>query len=142
MPAIFFDLETSDREFIGQILNFSFIVVDDDWNVIGDLSSTVKISRLELPSPGAILANRTDVLRHQAEAEFTEKEAAGEITAFINSIIEGANGPVPFIGFNSFKFDIPYLRTTLVRNGINPYFNGKVVYRDLLVAARKLSATR
>ena len=33
--------------------------------------------------------------------------------------------------------NLPFLRTSLIRNGINPYFMGKLIYRDLLFLAKK-----
>lgn len=139
MTAIFFDLETSDKNFIGQILNYSFIVVDSSYNLIDELSGRVKISRLQLPSPSAIFANKVDVLKHQQESHIYEPEAMLSIARFI---AKHCNPKTHLIGFNSSRFDIGYLRTSLIRSGINPYFKGKIIYRDLLHAARKLSVSR
>lgn len=137
--SIFYDLETSDKEPIGQILNFCFTLVDGQWNALRSCSGNVRISRLQLPSAGAILTNRIDVLKHQNSAELCEFEAAKKIHAFINAVLKEQGGQsVPLIGYNSNRFDLPFLRTTLVRNGLNPYFGGKLVYRDLLQLVRKL----
>lgn len=141
MHSIFYDLETTDKNPIGQILNYSFICVDEAFEVIDELSGKVQISRLQLPSPGAILANRTDVLSHQNEAQHTEKEAMAAISDFISRRTAATDERVAFIGYNSTRFDLPYLRTSLIRNGLNPYFGGRLVYRDLLHAARKLSVS-
>ena len=141
MHAIFYDLETSDKYTIGQILNFSFITVDEHYSIIDEYNGRVKINRLQLPSPAAILANRIDVTRHQQEAELSEKEAAIGIYEYIAKQLS-VNEKTSLIGFNSSRFDLPFLRTTLMRNGINPYFFGKLLYRDLLQLARKLSLQR
>lgn len=142
MLSIFYDLETTDKNPIGQILNYCFVAVDKNWRPVGELSGGIRISRLQLPDPHAILANRTNVLRHQEQARSTEQESAKKIYDFILNLIETGREPVRLIGFNSSKFDLLYLRTTLIRNGINPYFNGKLIYRDVLQSARKLCATK
>lgn len=143
MVSIFYDFETTDALFLGQILNYSFIAVDDRWNIISELSGLIKISRLQLPAPRAILTNKVDVLRHQEEASDSELVAARKIVNFLQTIHSDSDGQAKLIGFNSSKFDLQYLRTTLTRNGINPYLgdsksNKKLANADLLVVARKL----
>lgn len=137
MYAVFYDLETTSKNQIGQILNYSFICIDDDFKVVAELSGLVKISRLQLPEPGAILANRTDVLEHQQLAKDSEREAMKKIESFLNACIHQARGAVTFIGYNSSRFDLLYLRTSFIRNGINPYFGGKLSTRDLLHVVQK-----
>lgn len=137
MYAIFYDLETSDKNPIGQILNYSFIVVDSQLRTIDECSGLVRISRLQIPDCGAILANRTNVLVHQERAEHTELEAMRSIANFIRSCVQRAQGAVALIGYNSSRFDLSYLRTSLIRNGINPYFDRKIVPRDLLHVVQK-----
>jgi hypothetical protein len=141
MTSIFFDLETTDRSPLGQILNCHFIVVGKSWERLGDFSLDIRISPLQLPSPGAILVNRTAVLDHQAGDAVPEAEAMRRISKFISSVIDRSTRPVELIGFNSGKFDITHLRTSMIRNGVNPFFYGKVISRDLLHTARYLSAT-
>lgn len=140
MHSIFYDLETTSKYNIGQILNYCFTLVDDDLRPVRELAGKIKISRLELPAPGAILANRTDVLAHQSTVEDTEPIAMRRIADFIGGALRESQH-VNFIGYNSSRFDLKYLRTSLARNGINPYFGGRLVYRDLLHVARKLAAT-
>jgi hypothetical protein len=141
MTSIFYDLETTDRSPIGQILNCHFIVVGNKWERLGELSLDIRISPLQLPSPGAILVNRTPVLDHQAGNVVPESQAMRQIADFISGVIDRSKTPVDLIGFNSGKFDITQLRTSMIRNGVNPFFYGKVVSRDLLHTARYLSAT-
>lgn len=141
MFSIFYDLETSDKNPIGQILNYCFIMVDDHFTAVSELSGIISISRLQLPDSGAILANRIDVIEHQAQAEDTEPVAMGKIVNFISSCIEQAKGAVSLIGYNSSRFDLNYLRTSLIRNGYNPYFGGKLPGRDLLHAVQKAYLT-
>ncbi len=141
MYAIYYDLETSDRNTVGQILNYSFILVDDSLAPLDELSGVVKLSRLQLPEPGAILANRTDVLAHQLRAVDHERDAMGRISEFVARCIRAAKGAVAFIGYNSSRFDLPFLRTSLIRNGFNPYFENKVSPRDLLHVVQKAYLT-
>jgi hypothetical protein len=141
MFAVYYDLETTDKNTIGQIINYSFMLVNSELEVIDELSGLVKISRLQIPDPGAILANRTDVLEHQIKAEDTEPVAMRRIADFLAQSIKEASGAVTLIGYNSSRFDLGYLRTSLIRNGINPYFGGKLVPRDLLHVVQKAYLT-
>lgn len=138
MRAIFYDLETSDAEPIAQILNYSFIAVDDSLSPLAECSGDIQLSRLQLPSPEAILKNRVDVIAHRARALPSEHEAMRSIAAFLQRMIDEAKGPVALVGFNSNKFDLLRVRTSFIRNGINPYFGGKLQYRDLLTVVRAL----
>jgi len=83
MYAVFYDLETSDKNPIGQILNYCFILVDSSLQIVDELSGLVKISRLQLPDSGAILANKIDVVDHQRLAADDERTAMGKIHAFL-----------------------------------------------------------
>lgn len=142
MRSIFFDLETSDKEPCGQILNFCFMVFSSDWRLEDELSGDIRLSRLQLPSADALLANRVNVIAHQEDAKYSEKEACVEIATFLDRVVGSSSDPVAFVGYNSFRFDVPYLRTTLIRNGINPYIGGpKLQYKDLFAATKKLSTT-
>ncbi len=141
MYAVFYDLETTSKNTIGQILNYSFILVDDEMKPIGELSGLVKMSRLQLPEPGAILANRTDVVEHQKVAVDNEPTAMKKIEQFISKCIQTAQGAIAFVGYNSSRFDLGYLRTSFIRNGINPYFKGLLSSRDLLHAVQKAYLT-
>jgi hypothetical protein len=137
MFAIFYDLETSDKHAIGQVLNYSFIFVDDSLSIIDELSGLVRISRLQLPDSGAILANRTNVLRHQEIARDNEPEALERIRHFVGECARKASGNVALIGYNSAKFDLGYLRTSFIRNGQDAFFAGKTLPRDLLHAVHR-----
>lgn len=136
MTSIFFDLETTDLNPVGQILNYAFIELDDAWNMRSVLRGTIKISRTQLPSPYAILATRTDILEHNASADDHEHVALAKIQKYLQNIIEWSD--TRLIGYNSNKFDIPYLRTSMIRNGLNPYFGGSVKYGDVLHVVRRL----
>jgi hypothetical protein len=138
--SIFYDLETSDRLFAGQILNYAFIAVGESYELLSQHCGKVKLSRLQLPSPEAILANRTDLLEHQASVRMSEREAMQGIWDYIADIARESEEPIKLVGYNSNKFDLPFLRTSLIRNGLSPYFEGRVLPADLLLASRKLAA--
>lgn len=146
--SVFFDLETTDTCFMGQILNYAFIAVDESWSVVDECCGTIRVSRLQLPTAGAILANRVDIRKHQREAQDVEKDSAMRISDFIISCLNRSSEHVKLIGYNSARFDLPFIRTTLIRNGLNPYLkvgNGprekKMLHGDLLLAAQKLVTT-
>jgi hypothetical protein len=141
MFALFYDLETTDKNCVGQILNYSFILVNDHLEPVDEISELVKISRLQLPDPGAILANRTDVVLHQQKAVWDEYDSMRRIDAFIRRSIDRAKGSLGFVGYNSARFDQQYLRTSLIRNGLDPYYGKSLQYRDLLHAVQKVYTT-
>ncbi|MBX7137543.1 MAG: hypothetical protein K1X83_06115 [Oligoflexia bacterium] len=138
MISIFYDLETSERHTLGQILNYCFIAVDSEYREIARCVGDVRISVLQLPSPSAILANRVNVFEHQARARDSEREAALKILEFIDSQRNGGRNTVQLVGFNSNKFDFNFLRVTLIRNGLSQFMGWKLQHRDLLHLARKL----
>jgi len=142
MVSIFYDLETTTTLNVGQVLNYCFTLVDAKFEVIEECAGTVRLSRLELPAAGAILANRTDVLHHQQTSSDTELAAAKRIHDFIVAATRNRREQVPLIGYNSARFDLKWIRTVFVRNGLNPYFGGRLVYRDLLQGVRSLSWTQ
>ena len=142
MPTIFYDLETSESIPVGQILNYSFIEVGENFEIRSECSGTVSLTRLQLPSPEAILANRIDVMELQSRAMHSERDALLRIWDYIADLVRESEEPVRLVGYNSSKFDLPFLRTSFIRNGLNPYFEGKVLYGDLLLLSRKLSVTR
>lgn len=137
MATIFFDLETTDLNSVGQILNYAFVEIDDNWTVKSVLRDKIKISRLQLPSPYAILASQTNVTKHEAEANDPEHIAMVKIQKYLQSIVEWDE--TRLIGYNSNSFDVPYLRTSMIRSGLNPYFGGSIKYGDVLHAVRRLA---
>ena len=137
MSTIFYDFETSTSSYIGQILSFAFVVVDDEFNEIDRFNGLISIKRTELPSPDAIAVNRIDVLNHQQNAKYSEYEATKAIHKFISKYTLSNREPNYLIGFNSSGFDLQYLRTTFIRNGMNPYFKN-LLNADLLHTIRWL----
>lgn len=138
MSLIFYDLETSDKEPCGQILNYSFIRTDNKFKFLDELSGNISLSVLQIPSPDALLTNRVRILDHQAQRYPSEPESMLAIARFIATSIEQSSEPTFLVGYNSTRFDLPFLRTSLIRNGINPYFAGKLKYKDVLHLVRKL----
>lgn len=136
MKSIFFDLETTDLNFVGQILNYAFVEVNEDWSIESKLTGTIKISRLQLPNPYAILATGIDVLEHNKNADDPEHFALVKIQKYLQNIVE--KQPTRLIGYNSNNFDVPFLRTSMIRNGLNPYFGGSVKYGDLIHAVKRI----
>ncbi|RMD84314.1 MAG: hypothetical protein D6808_07180, partial [Candidatus Dadabacteria bacterium] len=137
--AVFYDLETSDKDPIGQILNYCFIETDLDFNVLSSVKGEVEISRLQLPRAKALLANKIDVLCHQEGNVESERDAMAKIHRFMVEV--SRRGAVSLIGYNSSKFDLSYLRTSLIRNGLNPYISN-LFYGDLLHLSQKLCVCR
>ena len=150
MQCICFDLETTDLSPAGQILQFAFVSFNSmDGTDPRPATETmkklavgkIKIENTQLPMPRAILANHIDVLEHQNNPDcMTEKEAMLYIKDAICSIALKSREPVMLFGYNSIKFDLPYLRTSMIRNGISPYIRN-VVYSDLLFLVKYLAST-
>lgn len=138
---LLYDLETSRTEFLGQIMTAFFQLVDTSFQPIEEksLDLQIRVSRLELPEPEALLTNRIRLSEHQL-AGISEREAALKMKSFIQQCIDFA-GPwnIRLTGYNSSKFDLPFVRTTLIRNGINPYFKGQILYGDAIHWMKKLA---
>ena len=127
---IFFDLETSDLNFVGQILTFSFCEVDGSYrDVLDRFDGAIQINRLNLPMPDAIAANKIDVEQHQTTAPYIECEAMQLINQWL--ITRTENEQTFLLGKNSYKFDTPFLIASMIRNGINPYLGINLVNRDV-----------
>lgn len=119
-------------------MNFCFIVVDENLEVIETFYEKVRVSRTQLPEIEALLANRIKILDHQKEAKLTEFDACKAIMNFFDKVTRSVkSGSIPLIGFNSNKFDFEFLRTTLYRNGFIPPTK-RLIFRDLLHLSRKL----
>ena len=138
-PAcIFYDLETTDKDPIGQIVNLSFIVTDANFKILGEFNRDVKISRLQLPRAGAIAANHTDVLKHQAANPPSEREVMHDLWEFLNDVFVHSKR-ISMIGFNNLGFDQNYLRTSFIRNGLSPYYQKSVTENDLFLLTQSLA---
>jgi|GEM_PF-3446309 len=135
MSYIFYDLETSEKDFCGYILNYCFIHTDEHFNIKSTLKGLVRPSKLKLPRVGALLANRILMQEHSNEAKDSERDAMIRIKNYIENVID-VDKNTTLIGYNSAKFDLPFLRFSFLRYGLNPYFYGKLKYQDLLHMVR------
>ncbi|RAP32462.1 hypothetical protein DID76_00010 [Candidatus Marinamargulisbacteria bacterium SCGC AG-414-C22] len=127
---IFYDFETSSRHLIGQIISYAFVVTDKQLNVVQNLQGKIKLNRTQCPEVDALLVNKIYVDDLQKNGQ-TEYAAAKDIFNFLTKMITDY-GDCHLVGFNSNQFDIGFLRTLLLRYGINPYFEGKLKNCDIL----------
>jgi hypothetical protein len=133
---IFFDLETSNLYRVGQILNFCFVCLDAQWQELARLKGEIKLSRVELPDPGAIASTGIDVIALNERAPLTERQAMEAISRFFSQWT--IKGKTALSGFNIEDFDIPYLRTNMLRSGVFPYDHPSS--QDLMILVRTLFA--
>lgn len=139
MIHVFYDFETSSLSLSGQIISYCFWAVTQDGHVVADLSGTVSLNRCELPDLDALLITQLsiDYLTSQGSPE---PIVATTIYTFLFRLIE-THGKVMLCGYNSNQFDLKFLRSLLIRHGLNPYFYGKLEYRDVLHWVRYLAMT-
>ncbi len=127
---LFYDFETSSKEFLGQIISYAFVLTDTNYEPLDSLTGKIKLNRTQCPEVKAILTNKINVLDLQKTGT-PEYEAAQNIFNFFSNLIKTYN-QITLIGFNSNNFDLSFLRNILVRYGFNPYFNGKLKNIDIL----------
>ena len=127
---LFYDFETSSREFLGQIISYAFVLTDTNYEPLDSLTGKIKLNRTQCPEVKAILTNKINVLDLQ-KTGIPEYEASQNIFNFFSNLIQTYN-QITLIGFNSNNFDLSFLRNILVRYGFNPYFNGKLKNIDIL----------
>ncbi len=127
---LFYDFETSSREFIGQILSYAFVITTPSLNIQSHIEGTIKLNRTQCPDVDAILTNKLNIEDLQEHGD-TEFKAAHKIHAFISELINQYK-TVTLIGFNSNSFDLNFLRNLFIRNGLNPYFKGALLNKDIL----------
>ena len=145
MRAVFFDLETTSLSRLGQVLQYSFFVTDHDYIPIKECSGQIALSPIELPDPGAILATGIPVLAHQRAGHPAEYEAARKIADFLRAECEACRAcrePSYLMGYNAAGFDIPFLQTVFIRNGIDFNLTTQLVARDLLHSVQKLAVSQ
>jgi hypothetical protein len=145
MRYIFFDLETSDKNFVGQILNYCFVLTDSKFEQKTVFRGTIRLSKTQIPDPAAIFANKINIKDHIDYEEshsietvdgvehinlnmFSERDSFNMVKEWLDSQVK--KFPAMLVGHNSDKFDVPFLRTSMIRNGINPYFNSNMLYGD------------
>jgi exonuclease I len=130
MRTIFFDFETSSRDPLGQILSYSFICVDNGYNVIEELNGLIRPNRTQFPDIDAILTNKLN-LDYLIQHGETDYNAAKRIYDFLETYCS-YGPPITLVGYNSNSFDLTFLRNLLISYGYNPYFKGKLQNKDVL----------
>lgn len=137
--SIFYDLETTGLDPVCQILNMCFTVVDEDWNPIDDFYVNIPISRLQLPTARAMMVTGILAEEHQERDDLVEEsQAMYDLRRWLLKYTDYREKKVPLIGFNSNRFDLGFWRTSMIRNGVSPYFANSLLYRDLLALTQRL----
>jgi len=134
---IFYDFETSSRHLLGQVISYAFVLTNNRYEPIDTCKGFVKLNRIQCPEVGAILTNKCDIDYLQEHGE-TEYDTAHKIRDFIQGIVT-KYGSATLVGFNSNSFDLSFLRTMMIRYGLNPYFMGKLKNLDVLHWAQYLA---
>lgn len=145
-PGLIYDFETTTLAYSGQIFDYCFKLVDQKLNVIEELKGKVHISPDQLVSPEAALVTKLDVIEHQKQNHPSEYATAKKIREFLDRIV--ARYPnYTFIGQNTSRFDLNYLRLFLLRNGFYPYNNSsltggksEVMLSDLIFITKKIAS--
>lgn len=136
MKLIVFDIETTDLFSIGQILNYAFYEVELG-QTLRKLTGNIDLSSHQLPSADAIDVTKIDIENHLQNQYGNEREHMHKIHSFLTNIVERSQDPVMLIGHNISRFDLNFLRTSMIRNGLNPYLGRGLVYGDTLHLAKK-----
>ena len=131
---IFYDFETSDKDFLGQILSYYFVLVDATFTPINELSGFIKPNRTECPKVGAIQVNKLSIETCINDG-LSEFEAANTIYQFLQTTTNDY-GAVPLVGFNSARFDFKHLEKLLLKHGLSPTFYGKISSLDVYQFAK------
>lgn len=126
---IFYDFETSQKDFLGQILAYYFVLVDDTLSPMSECEGLIKPNRLELPAAGAIKVNQLSI-NTCIDTGLSEFDAATKIYSFLEETTR-QYGHVPLVGFNSARFDFKHLEKLLLKYGLSPTFYGKVSSLDI-----------
>ena len=126
---IFYDFETSQKDFLGQILSYYLVLVDERFNSIKECEGLIQPNRLELPACGAIQVNKLSINQCITDG-LTEFEAANKIYTFLQGCTND-HGHVPLVGFNSARFDFKHIEKLLLKHGLSPTFYGKISSLDI-----------
>ena len=111
---IFYDFETSQKDFLGQILSYYFVLVDEHYQPIKECAGLIKPNRMELPACGAIVVNQLSIQRCLTEGQ-RECDAAITIHQFLQQCTQD-HGHVPLVGFNSARFDFKHVEKLLLKH--------------------------
>lgn len=131
---VFYDFETSQKDLLGQILSYYFVLVDDSFQVIKECEGLIKPNRLELPACEAIRVNQLSI-NDCLEYGLNEFDAANKIHGFLQQVTN-EHGHVPLVGFNSARFDFKHIEKLLLKHGLSPTFYGKVSSLDVYQFAK------
>lgn len=111
---LFYDLETTGLSpTFDQILQFAAIRVDNQFNEIERYYFKIVLSEDVIPSPGALLVNRT------APSDFSQGMDEYTVIKRIHDIIN-APGTIS-LGYNTLAFDEEFLRFSFFRHLLPPY---------------------
>lgn len=142
MSIIVFDLETTDLYSCGQILNYCFMHIENlkTWKVNSSLFGEIELAPHQVPSADAIITNKVNIKNHTNGLCDSESVAMRKIHQYIQNIIENDSETTILVGHNISKFDLNYLRTSMIRNGINPYFGRSLSHADTIHLAKKYAS--
>lgn len=138
MKAIFFDLETTTLSPLGQILNYAFVETDQNYNILSELRGNIELAKMEIPEPRAIAANCVDIREHMKGQYQQEYYAMRKIRKYIMDVVDHNPSNVMLVGHNIAKFDLGFLRTSMIRNGVSPWFGKNLIYGDTRFLAVKV----
>jgi len=140
MVTIFYDFETSSLSPVGHILSYCLMVIDEsNGALLEECTGWVQPPQCELPDLDALLVTgiRLPTLTQQG---LPEPAVAHRLYRFLASWIQ-KEGSVTLCGYNSNRFDLRFLRSLFIRHGLNPYFYGKLKYKDVLHYVKHLAMT-
>lgn len=142
MSIIVFDLETTDLYSCGQILNYCFVHIEDTktWEIKSTLNGGIELEPHQLPSVDAINTNKIDLIAHCQGKFDNEFLSMSKIYKYLQNIVENDGSSTVLVGHNIAKFDLNFLRTSLIRNGFNPYFGKNLTYSDTIHLAKKYAS--
>lgn len=142
MSIIVFDLETTDLYSCGQILNYCFMQIENlnTWKVHSSLFGEIELEPHQLPSADAILTNKINIKNHTQGLCDSEFVAMSKIHKYIQNIVENDPQVTILVGHNIAKFDLNYLRTSMIRNGFNPYFGRNLCFADTIHLSKKYAS--
>ncbi|AYM83783.1 putative Exodeoxyribonuclease I [Agrobacterium tumefaciens str. Kerr 14] len=114
---IFYDLETTGTDVTyDQILQFGAILTDEKLVELDRFEIRCRLLPWIVPSPGALLVTATDIKR-------LEDPSLPSFYSMMKHIAERLNewGPAIFVGFNSIRFDEPFLQRAFWQALLPPY---------------------
>lgn len=114
---IFYDLETTGTNTIyDQILQFGAILVDDDLSEIARFEICCRLLPWVVPSPGALLVTDTST----SQLEDGSLPDFFEMMRLISKRL-ASWPPATFVGYNSMRFDEPFLQRAFWQALLPPY---------------------